>query len=125
MLMSTVFLAGCVILKDGKILLIQKEGRDFWELPGGVIDEKSEEEKKAAEKTELQIGISPTIVQHFTILEYQKEGTNIEATIFECNIDPDAELSPGENVEDVRWFDITELSKENIGNDVKEILEGL
>ena len=123
--MSTVFLAGCAIIKDGKILLIRKEGRDFWELPGGVVKDKSEEEQTAAMKTEMQIGIAPTIVQHFTILEYQKDGKNIEAAIFECDIDPEKELTPGDNVDEVKWFDISTLSEENIGNDVKEILEEL
>ena len=123
--MSSIKLSGCAIMKDGSILLIRKKDRDFWELPGGVVKEKDAEEQTAIDKTNSQIGIEPTIVQHFTILEYQKDAKNIEATIYECDIDPEAEPAPGENIDEVKWFKISELPKENIGNDVKEILEEL
>ena len=121
--MPTILLSGCAIMKHEKLLLIRKKERDFWELPGGMVKTKADIEKAAAEKTKDQIGVEPTVVQQFTILEYQKDGNNIEANIFECDVDPDAEFVPGENIEEVRWFEIAKLDKENIGEDVKSILE--
>lgn len=110
-------------MKNEKILLIRKKERDFWELPGGMVKTITDIEKAAAEKTKDQIGVEPTVVQQFTILEYQKDGNNIEANIFECDVDPEAEFVPGEHVEEVKWFEIATLDKENIGEDVKTILE--
>ncbi|HII71518.1 TPA: NUDIX hydrolase [Candidatus Woesearchaeota archaeon] len=122
--MSTLLIAGCVILKDGKILLVRKSDRDFWELPGGYAKE-GEEEQVAVEKTKGQIGVEPTVIQQFTVLEFQKDGKNIEAPIFECDLDPDAAFKPGEGVAEVRWFDLESADKENVGADVKAILEEL
>ena len=123
--MPTILLSGCAIMKEEKILLIRKKDRDFWELPGGLVKNKVDIEQAAVEKTKEQIGAEPKVVQQFTILEYQKNGDNVEATIFECDLDPEAEFIPGENIEEVRWFSIQDLKKEKIGEDVKEILEEL
>ncbi len=123
-LMGKVLIAGCVILKDNKILLIRKKDRNIWELPGGRSKEGAEEQT-ALEKTADQIGVAPQLVQQFTILEFQKDGLNIEAPIFECTVEPDAVFLPGETVEEVKWFDKDSLKKEDIGNDVAAILEEL
>lgn len=123
--MSLVLLAGCAILKDRRILLIRKKDKDIWELPGGIVQNKDDLEGAAVEKTASQIGVAPAIIQHFTILEYQVNGRNMEATIFECDIPEDAVFTPGGNVEEVSWFDIAKLKDQPIANDVKEIIEDL
>jgi ADP-ribose pyrophosphatase YjhB (NUDIX family) len=110
-------------MKSGRILLIRKKDRDYWELPGGIVKSKVGLEDAAVSKTKEQIGTQPTVVQQFTVLEFQKGGQNIEATIFECDVDPEATFSPGENIEEVKWMDVKGLDKENIGDDVKQILE--
>ncbi|MBW2964431.1 NUDIX domain-containing protein [Candidatus Woesearchaeota archaeon] len=122
--MPTLKLSGCAILKNGKLLLIRKKDRDFWEIPGGRDSDGSSEEA-AVSKTAEQIGVTPTVIQQFTVLEYQKDGTNVEANIFECDVDPEAAFTPGENVEEVRWFSREELKGEKVGSDVEEILEEL
>jgi 8-oxo-dGTP diphosphatase len=121
--MPTILLSGCAIMKEEKILLIKKKDRDFWELPGGMVKTKENIEQAAVENTKEQIGVETKVVQQFTILEYQKDGNNVEANIFECDIDPEADFLPGENIEEVRWFAVSELKKENLGEDVNTILE--
>jgi ADP-ribose pyrophosphatase YjhB (NUDIX family) len=123
--MPTILLSGCAILKEKKLLLIRKKDKELWELPGGTVSSKADMEQVAAEKTKEQIGIDPTIIQQFTILEYQKNEKNIEATIFECDISDDSKPVAGENIEEVKWFPVSSLSKEKIGEDVKSILEEL
>ena len=126
--MSTVLLSGCAILKNEKILLIRKKDKDIWELPGGIVKSVEDDkvvELEAVEKTKNQIGVEPTIIQQFTVLEYQIDQTNLEASIFECDINPEAEFTPGENIEEVKWFEVASLSNEKIGEDVKAIIEEL
>ncbi len=122
--MPTINLAGCVILKDNKILLVRKDDRDFWELPGGRVNN-NDEELTALEKTREQIGAEPDIIQQFTILEYQKDQMNMEAAIFECHLEAEATFNPGSNIAEVKWFDIKKAKEEKIGNDVEAILEEL
>ena len=121
--MPTILIAGCAILKSGKILLIKKKEKKFWELPGGIVQTKTDIEAVAVSKTKAQIGVEPVVVQQFVTLEYQKDGTNTEVILFECDVDPDATFTPGENVEEVKWFAMKGLEKENVGDDVKAILE--
>jgi len=126
--MSTVLLSGCAILKQKMLLLIRKKGKDIWELPGGIVSSNNDVKKlelAAQEKTRNQIGAEPSIIQQFTVLEYQNNDTNLEATIFECDVEPEAEFNPGDNVDEVKWFELSKLIDEKIGEDVKAILEEL
>lgn len=54
--MKKIFLAGCVIVKDGKILLLHRRKANWYELPGGKINdpESAEEAAKRELKEELQ-----------------------------------------------------------------------
>lgn len=122
--MSTLIIAGCVILKNDKLLLIRKKGKDVWELPGGYVKD-ADEEQTAKDKTWSQIGVEPSIIQQFTTLEFQKDGQNIETPIFECEIDTTATFRPGINIEEIKWFALKEVSKEKLGSDVEAILEEL
>jgi len=125
LMMSDILLSGCAILEDGRLLLVRKKEKDFWELPGGIVDSKKDIEAAAVDKTKNQIGVEPTVVQQFTILEYQKDANNIEASIFECIVDQDATFIPGENIDEIRWFPVSDVSDEKIGEDVVAILEEL
>lgn len=122
--MPTLKLSGCAILKNGKLLLIKKKDRDFWELPGGRSTD-TDSEEIAVSKTAEQIGITPAVIQQFTVLEYQKDETNVEVNIFECDVNPESKFTPGENVEEVRWFTRSDLKGKKVGSDVEEILEEL
>jgi ADP-ribose pyrophosphatase YjhB (NUDIX family) len=108
---------------SGSILLIRKKDKDLWELPGGPVRTTHDIELAAITKTKEQIGVEPTVVQQFTVFEYQKNDINIEASIFECIVDEDAAFTPGEDVEEVKWFSIADAKKANIGDDVKAVLE--
>lgn len=123
MLMSTLLLSGCAIIQEDKVVLIRKNGKDIWELPGGIVSTKKDIEEAAVEKTLSQIGVAPQVVQQFTILEYQIDGDNVEAYIFECTVPEDAEFSTGDNVDEAKWFPIEGLEKEKIGDDVVAVLE--
>ncbi|MFH1668873.1 MAG: NUDIX hydrolase [Candidatus Woesearchaeota archaeon] len=121
--MPTILLAGCAILKDGKLLLIRKTDKDIWELPGGPVKQKGDDEQAAISKTQEQIGISPEVIQQFTLLEYQNNGNNIEAAIFESYIESDATFIPGEGIDEIKWFETESIDTEKIGDDVKAVLE--
>lgn len=123
--MQTIRLSGCAIIKDEKILLIRKKDKDFWELPGGVVKPDDDVEQIAVDVTKEQIGSEPTVVQQFTLLEYQMDNNNIEANIFECDVNPDTDFVAGENIDEVKWQKISGLKKKQIGEDIKTILEEL
>ena len=123
--MPTIQLSGCAIMNDGKILLIRKKDNEFWELPGGRVNTKDDVEQIAVNITKEQIGSEPTVVQQFTILEYQKDSKNIEANIFECDVNPESEFIPGEDIDEVKWHQISGLNDINLGEDVKTMLEEL
>jgi len=119
--MTKIVLAGCAILRDNKLVLIRKHDKDIWELPGGRSKE-GEEEQTAVEKTANQIGVEPEIIQHFTMFEYQVDGTDVEAAIFEGHIPSETVFTPSKNTAEVAWFDIKDLPKD-VGDDVKAIIE--
>ena len=121
--MGITSIAGCAIIKDNKIVLVRKKDKDVWEFPGGRVSNNSDYEETAISKTLSQIGSEPKIIQQFSPLEFQIDGKNMESVIFECDIDNDSDFSPGEKIEEIKWFNIKTLDKEKIGKDVKEIIE--
>lgn len=123
--MPTILLAGCAILKSRTVLLIRKKNKELWELPGGAVRSKEDIERQAVEKTKEQIGVEPTVVQQFNIFEYQKNETNIEASIFECVVDEDATFTPGEGIEEVKWFSFADARKSKVGDDVISVLDDI
>ena len=118
-------LSGCVIVKQGKLLAIKKQDREFYELPGGAVKPDRNSEETAIQKTEMQTGITPSVIQQFGMIEFQKDAENTEVIIFECDMDPDARFKPGENISEVAWLDLNKLQNKKIGDDIKTVIEEL
>jgi ADP-ribose pyrophosphatase YjhB (NUDIX family) len=123
--MSNLIISGCAILRNNELLLVKKNNDNLWELPGGLFESKTNIEQLTIDAAKKQLGVEPQIVQQFTILEYQNNEQNVEETIFECALDEEAELVPGEDIAELKWFKMSDIKKEEVSEGVKSVLDDL
>lgn len=104
-----------IIVHEGKILLVQHKGRDFYSLPGGKID--PDEDIKSALKRELveELGIESEIGNLLFLHEFQYPGGSLSVEFFFWIDNPEdfvgKDLS-GELTEEelakIEWKDVTD-----------------
>ena len=117
--MDTIQHAGCLVIKDNKILLVSQGA--IWTLPGGIIESGLEPEDSAKKNAQEQIGARLTIVQEFDVLQYQHNNTNINHSIFECTLDFEVSDVEGQ----IKWFDKEEIQQVSISPAVEKVLTEL
>ena len=61
--MEPIHIAGCVILKDGAILLLRRKARGWYELPGGKIEPGEGPAAAAAREIREELGCEAEIVR--------------------------------------------------------------
>ena len=108
--MKNVHVSAAIILKGDKIFITQRgygEFKDFWEFPGGKIEqgETKEEALKREIKEELKAEIN--IVDFLTTVSYDYESFHLEKECFLCTLKDDhLELV---EAEDARFASLNEL----------------
>ncbi|MFC1648906.1 NUDIX hydrolase [Nanoarchaeota archaeon] len=71
--MKKIELAGCVILDDNRILLLHREKRDWYELPGGKIDEGESPKEAAKREIKEELGCDVEIIRELGEKDFQEE----------------------------------------------------
>ena len=56
-------LAGCVILKDNAILLLHRKKYDWYELPGGQVEERETAEEAAVRELKEELDVNVKVVR--------------------------------------------------------------
>ncbi len=112
--MRNIQVAAGIVKRDGQLLLVHQvsNGRSYWSLPGGVVEDG--EDLRAALERELseEAGLRPRgIVELEHITELRTPSFISVAYVFSVpNWDPapQAAEDPGGEVDDSRFFDVTE-----------------
>ena len=104
---------GAVVVKDGRLLMIQRRnepGAGLWSLPGGRVEQgeylAAALQREVAEETGLTVEVRDLVGilevvgdPHYVILDYYAEVTE------------DAEPVAADDVSDVRWVPLDEVTK--------------
>lgn len=109
--MGALLLTGCLLIRNNKVLLLRRKGLDFWELPGGKVEDGKEPEAVVVETTKLQTGLDAEIIQQFEVLGYQKDGNTVEEVIFECSVPETCKPEVSEGIEEADWFSLEDAKK--------------
>ena len=88
--MVRIEVAGCLIVKDGKLLVLWKRKRGHYELPGGKIDAGETPEQAAVREAKEEIGCDVILLKkRGTILFPGNSGVEIFAHRFLAELKPD------------------------------------
>lgn len=108
--MKKVYIADAIIVKNKKLLLIQRSNNeDFpetWSFPGGVVNEK--ESIKTALKRELKEELGIKILNIIFFKSYvikSRENFLVKAFYYKCSFSGEISISSDELVS-YKWFDI-------------------
>lgn len=112
--MDKIILSGCVIIEDGKLLLLYKDNDDYYEFPGGKVEEDESIDGAALRETMEEIGCKVKILKHLTAIEFEKNGKTYLSHKFLAKIESGMPYADGIEHSDILWLPIKEYKKYNL-----------
>lgn len=136
-------LAGNLILKDRKILLLYRKDESHWEVPGGKVEEDESPTEAAVREAKEEIGVKASLEKPFYSGEFQKDNEIFLWHCYKASIEggpevQDADCSCGESAcssnpeeccedkfEKLEWFKPSELDDLELAPNIEMILPAL
>lgn len=121
----TIELAGNLIIEDGKILLLYREDKNHWEVPGGKVEEDESPTETAVREAKEEIDVDVELQKPFYSGEFQHDD---EIFLWHGYI---ADIKNGETelnedkFEELRWFEGAELDEIELAPNLNMILPAL
>jgi 8-oxo-dGTP diphosphatase len=118
-------LAGNLVIEDGKILLLYREDEQYWEVPGGKVEDDESPTEAAVREAEEEIGVKVELRKPFYSGEFQH---NDELFLWHCYI---AEIVEGEpeiqedKFGELKWVEPVELDEIELAPNLDMILPAL
>ncbi len=125
--METETLAGNLIMEDGRLLLLHREDKDYWELPGGKVEEGEMPREAAAREAGEEIGCRVEVRAPVgrLDLDFEHEGKKYSFRGFTSEI-VDGDPSLGEDRFDAKdWFGPEELLELELAPNLAETVDHL
>ncbi|HNZ86538.1 MAG TPA: NUDIX domain-containing protein [bacterium] len=104
--MDKIILSGCAIIEDEKLLLLYKDIDDYWEFPGGKVEEDESISEAALRETMEEIGCKVKILKHLVAIEFEKNGKTYVSHKFLANIESGMPYADGIEHSDILWLPI-------------------
>lgn len=108
--MRTVNVAAAVIIRDGKIFATERgygDYKDWWEFPGGKIEESESPRDAVSREIEEELGVSIKVGDRIYVIEYDYPDFHLHMEAFACTITGgEIELREHENA---LWLDMESL----------------
>ncbi|MCC7574547.1 NUDIX domain-containing protein [Candidatus Woesearchaeota archaeon] len=79
-------LAGCVIIKNGSLLLLWKIKRNHYEFPGGKVEEGESFEETAIREAKEELGVNVSLVKYLGFKEFNFNNKVYRSHMFLSNI---------------------------------------
>ena len=114
--MRTVNVAAAVIIRDGKIFVTERgygDYKDWWEFPGGKIEESESPRDAVLREIEEELGVSIGVGDRIYVIEYDYPDFHLHMEAFACTLSGgEIELREHENalwldrdsIDSVRWL---------------------
>ena len=114
--MRTVNVAAAVIIRDGKIFATERgygDYKDWWEFPGGKIEENESPRDAVIREIEEELGVSIGVGDRIYVIEYDYPDFHLHMEAFACTLSGgEIELREHENalwldrdsIDSVRWL---------------------
>lgn len=114
--MRTVNVAAAVIIRDGKIFATERgygDYKDWWEFPGGKIEENEFPKDAVLREIEEELGVSIGVGDRIYVIEYDYPDFHLHMEAFACTLSGgEIELREHENalwldrdsIDSVRWL---------------------
>jgi ADP-ribose pyrophosphatase YjhB (NUDIX family) len=118
-------LAGNLIIRNGKILLLHRKDEDYWEVPGGRVKDDESPTEAAVRETEERLGVEVELRKPFYSGEFQRDD---QLFLWHCYL---AEIVEGEpeleedKFDKLEWVEPGKLDEMDLAPSLEMILPGL
>lgn len=125
--MNKVNLAGCVILNDKKILLLHRTKTDWYELPGGKIDEGETSETAAKRELKEELRCDITILKKIGSMNFEENGFVMGYTWFLSEIKNEQvpEIGEPDKFSDYKYIPIVDLKSYRLSTNMQNFVKAL
>ena len=117
---------GCIIINDGKVLLI-KSTRGHWDFPKGHIEKNETEKETALREVKEETNLDVAITSEKKYINHYITDTEIDKTVvyfIAKKIGGEEKPQEGETIE-VKWFEFKEALETLTFDNTKEILKNV
>ena len=123
--MDRVQLSGCVIVENGKLLVIWKIKHGHYELPGGKVGPGETWEETALRETKEELGCDIEILKYIGYKDFHIEETDFRSHNYMAKIKEGQEprVMEPDKFRDVLWLPITNHNQYDVAPNVREICE--
>ncbi len=118
-------LAGCVIIEDGKILLLYRGDEEHWEVPGGKVEEGEFPTETAVREAEEEIGVTVELEKPFFSGEFMHGGDLYLWHGYLAEVVNNEPEIQEEKFSELEWFDSSRLEEAELAPNLQQILPGL
>jgi len=118
-------LAGCVIIQDSKILLLHRKKTNWYELPGGKIEDGELSENAAIRELKEELGFDVTIKRKIGERVFQNNGDYLNYEWFLTNTQGVPKIMEPETFDSFKFVPINELKSHKLSTNMQEFLKEL
>lgn len=120
-------IAGCIILKENKVLLIKKRSNNWFELPGGTIEPTESAQQTAIRELKEEICCDVEILSVFQEKEFKHKGKCYHGTWFLARIKEKQipKIGEPEEYSEILFIPLEKLTTYPLSPNVEELLLNL
>ena len=119
-------LAGNIIIKDSKLLLLYRPEKNHWEVPGGKVKEDESATKAAVREAREEINVEIELERPFYTGEFQHENEIFEWNGYIASIKEGRPEIMEEKIEEMKWFSAEELSDcDSLAPNIRMVEKGI
>lgn len=123
--MRKIQLSGCVIINEGRILLLLKKKHNHYELPGGKFEEGETIEETALREAREEIGCEVKLIKYIGYREFNINNKEYRSHNFLAEIQEGQmpRIAEPEVFEEIFWMPIADYKKYVVASNVKSLCE--
>ena len=123
--MELIQLSGCVIIEEGKLLLLWKKKHNHYEFPGGKVNLGESLEEAARREVREEIGCEVDILKYVGYQDFTIDGKNLRSHKFLARIreGQTPRIMEPEVFRDIFWLPIKDYQKYSVAPNVKEFCD--
>ena len=116
--------AGCVILDGNKILLLHSKKRNWYELPGGKLEESESLEEGARRELKEEVGIEVDLVKKLGVTNFETDEYLLNYTWFlgEIKDGQKPKICEPKKFDSFKYLSINELGKHKLSTNMKNLV---
>ena len=103
-------LAGCLVVENGKVLMVKEAKDNYWKIPSGKIDYGESAEETAVRETREETGFNANLRGEFGTYIFIFKNRNFRLRVYKASINSEGEKRERDNVKEVEWISINKMA---------------